>query len=51
MYGHQGWKEGRDELGDWDWHKDTTVYKLTADSDAAVKLKDARSLVEKLWPP
>ena len=27
MYGHQGGKAEWDELGGWDWHKCTTVYK------------------------
>ena len=26
-YGHQGEKGGWDELGDWDWHRCSTVYK------------------------
>ena len=27
-YGHQGGKGGGDELGDWDWHIYTTIYKI-----------------------
>ena len=26
-YGYQGGKEGRDKLGDWDWHIHVTKYK------------------------
>ena len=25
-YGYQGGKEGRDKLGDWDWHIHTAIY-------------------------
>ena len=27
-YAYQGEKEGRDQLGDWDWHTHTTIYKI-----------------------
>ena len=32
-YGYQGGKEGRDKLGDWDWHIHTTIYKIITNKD------------------
>ena len=39
MYGHQGRKEGWDKLGDWDWHKYTAMYKITADGGCGHEIK------------
>ena len=27
-YGYQGGKGGRDKLGDWNWHIQTSIYKI-----------------------